>query len=196
MLPFPAAHVVIVISLGSAIPAIMCTQVDVKMEYTRKVPTVGADAGMALHLHRKTGTIGVPSAFHSSEMASVWQTATKTLGLHKACFVLLLPVLQARSVSWPLATWRWCLTRCVSSVPLICVGSQTLQANDLNAELARHFHYPRLQGEEAQNVAEMVVARGFANVIRHRSDEVCEPLPSTVVGAPAIPDVLGHSPAL
>ncbi len=28
------------------------------------------------------------------------------------------------------------------------------------------------KGEEAQNVAEMVVARGFASLVKHRSDEV------------------------
>lgn len=28
------------------------------------------------------------------------------------------------------------------------------------------------KGEEKQNVSEMVVARGFATVVRHRSDEV------------------------
>lgn len=28
-----------------------------------------------------------------------------------------------------------------------------------------------LQGEEKQNVSEMVVARGFATVIKHRTDE-------------------------
>lgn len=29
-----------------------------------------------------------------------------------------------------------------------------------------------VKGEERQNVGEMIVARGFASVIRHRSDEV------------------------
>ena len=43
-------------------------------------------------------------------------------------------------------------------------GTVTVTVNGLPS-------YVMLQGEEKQNVAEMAIARGFATVIKHRTDE-------------------------